>query len=190
MDILWHAMLPKFARKHGLDKASVFLAHADFLDMKTLNPFSHVYMFDKGFPPQLMEHIAQVFHSSEASRYIMCFKKPKHMLSYGFDVELVGKMTTKMCGSGEGNTCFFYKKSILASSASEEEHKQLSWEVPAPPAAASVAAPVAPSERYGNEGLELAQGASVEAYRDWLHDQVGTSRATRNTRSSRRRSRK
>ena len=109
MDILWHGLEAKTAAETGLDAlpGSVFFAHADFLEVDSLDAFSHVYMFDKGFPPVLMEHIAEVFNSSAQSRYLVCFKKPSIIVrDYGFRVEEVGRVRTSMSGSGEGNTCF------------------------------------------------------------------------------------
>ena len=78
MDILWHGFEESTAAATGLDSLNgpVFLAHADFLNIDSLDAFSHVYMFDKGFPPVLMEHIAEVFNTSRGSQYLICYKKP------------------------------------------------------------------------------------------------------------------
>ena len=40
--------LKDFVPEYNL--SNVFFAHGNVFDMNTLNPFSHVYMFDKGFP--------------------------------------------------------------------------------------------------------------------------------------------
>ena len=36
-------------------------AHLDVDRANTLNPFTHIYSFDVGFPPELLEHIAEKF---------------------------------------------------------------------------------------------------------------------------------
>lgn len=202
MDILWHGFEENEAAATGLDSLNgpIFLAHADFLNMKSLEAFTHVYMFDKGFPPILMEHISTVFNSSTKSEYLICYKKPRHIIEeYSFHVEEIGRIVTKMSGSGEGNTCFVYRK-IIASSEEERRIKQaknerkdskdgsnlpFDWSIPLPPDDPSVAPPVCHAKNYGQEGLNVAMSGSLAAYREWLSDQVGASRAKRRLRSRR-----
>lgn len=92
----------------------VFFAHADVCNMQTLLPFTHIYMFDKGFAPRPRRHIAKLFKKSRSAQYIVCFMKPAQMVDHGFECELVEKISTKMCGSGEGNTAWVYKKENLS----------------------------------------------------------------------------
>ena len=212
MDILWHGLNEDSAAATGLDSLNgpVFLAHADFLNMNSLEAFSHVYMFDKGFPPVLMEHIANVFNSSRCSEYLICYKKSRIIIDkYLFNVEEVGRVRTSMSGSGEGNTCFIYRKlemtprdeddrtEIKTSKKSKnkktppEGHAQktttttFDWTVPPPPEDPAVAAPVCHGKSYGQEGLILARSGSMEEYRAWLFDQIGASRAKRRLRTRR-----
>ena len=191
-DILWHGLEETTAQETGLNALNgpVFLAHADFLDVTTLNDFSHVYMFDKGFPPVLMEHIAHVFNTSSNSKYLMCYKNPKKIVdNYEFNVEEIGRVRTSMSGSGEGNTCFFYRK--LESKKEEKSRIQkasgaFSFTVPLPPTDSSVAPPVDHSEEYGQDGMKYARMAcngSLEEYREWLKKQIGVERSTRRLRS-------
>jgi hypothetical protein len=210
MDILWHGLEESTAAATGLDSLNgpVFLAHADFLNMDSLEAFSHVYMFDKGFPPVLMEHIAVVFNSSRKSDYLICYKKPRIIVDkYAFDVEEVGRVRTSMSGSGEGNTCFVYRKLATASrdednfknkknkknkkktpskqQAQEATDFVIEWTVPPPPEDPAVAAPVCHGKSYGQEGMTLAVSGSMEKYRAWVFDQIGASRAKRRLRTRR-----
>ena len=206
-DILWHGLEDKTAAETGLATLNgpLFLAHADFMEVDTLNAFSHVYMFDKGFPPILMEHIAEVFNRSANSRYLMCFKKPRIIVDkYEFQVEEIGRVRTSMSGSGEGNTCFFYRKlntttaaAATATSTEKNSSKKKSskkketkdktatfaWNVPATPTDPSVAPPVTHSTEYGQRGLSIAANGSREEYRSWLKKQIGTERSSRRLRS-------
>lgn len=196
-DILWHGMEEQVAQETGLDSLNgpIFLAHADFLEVNTLNDFSHVYMFDKGFPPVLMEHIANVFNKSSNSKYLMCFKKPRIIVDkYEFQVEEIGRVKTSMSGSGEGNTCFFYRRLPSSSKKNSKNKKKNSkkekenavpftWNVPTPPTDSSVAPPVSHSSEYGQIGMAVASTGTCEEYRTWLKKQVGVERSVRRLRS-------
>lgn len=189
-DILWHGFEKNTAKETGLDSLNgpIFLAHADFLEINSLNDFSHVYMFDKGFPPVLMDHIAHVFNSSPNSQYLMCFKKPRVIIEhYEFQVKEIGRVRTSMSGSGESNTCYFYQKlnDVIKkkNKKTKKKKKGFVWNVPATPTDPSVAAPVEHTEEYGQVGFNVAINGTVEEYREWLKKQVGTERSSRRLRS-------
>ena len=204
-DILWHGFEKNTAKETGLDSlhGPIFLAHADFLEINSLNDFSHVYMFDKGFPPALMDHIAHVFNSSPNSQYLMCFKKPRVIIEhYEFQVKEIGRVRTSMSGSGESNTCYFYQKLINKKKNKKKnknknknkkgegegetaatETNDFVWNVPAAPTDPSVAAPVEHTDEYGQVGLNVAINGTLEEYREWLKKQVGTERSSRRLRS-------
>ncbi|CAK9028735.1 H3 lysine-79 specific, partial [Durusdinium trenchii] len=88
----------------------VFLAHANVTDMHSFDPITHVYSFNRGFPPEAMRAVAQAFHKSETADYFICFDKEKTILDYGFEVELVDFVQTKMAGSGEQHRCYIYRR--------------------------------------------------------------------------------
>jgi len=106
--------LRKYARK-------TFFAHADVTALQTFDPISHVYSFNRGFPPEVMRNIAKTFNSSTHSKYFICFDREKKLKEgYGFDVELVDFVSVKMAGSGEGHRVFIYKR---ATSKGKQERK-------------------------------------------------------------------
>ncbi len=39
-----------------------FFSYGDVTDAKIFDPFTHVYMYDIGFPPTLMKKISHIFH--------------------------------------------------------------------------------------------------------------------------------
>ena len=43
--------------------SSVYFLHMDIDQATTLNPFTHIYMYDLGFPPDLQESIANKFNT-------------------------------------------------------------------------------------------------------------------------------
>lgn len=94
------------AAKCHFDCSDITAAH-------TLDPFTHIYMFDVGFPPALMIHIATAFNASTTPGHLVCFKNEHLILGYGFDVELVTKFPTSMHGSSEGHHCYVYKRTTL-----------------------------------------------------------------------------
>eukprot|EP00814_Leptocylindrus_danicus_P017398 CAMPEP_0116034956 /NCGR_PEP_ID=MMETSP0321-20121206/20007_1 /TAXON_ID=163516 /ORGANISM="Leptocylindrus danicus var. danicus, Strain B650" /LENGTH=362 /DNA_ID=CAMNT_0003511549 /DNA_START=18 /DNA_END=1106 /DNA_ORIENTATION=- len=87
-----------------------FLKHGNILEAKSMDPFTHVFMFDIGFPPTLFKKLAQMFNRSK-SPYLICFHGPKLMIDrYGFKVELLVQTPTNMHGSSEVHTGYVYKR--------------------------------------------------------------------------------
>lgn len=98
---------------------TVFTA-GDITHARTLNPFSHIYSFDVGFPPNVMDELALIFNRSTA-RYFASFHSPRKVIDmYGFDVENIGRIATSMAGSSEGHTCYFYRRSESPESVKNE----------------------------------------------------------------------
>lgn len=81
---------------------SVYFQHGDITQAATLDPFTHVYMFDVGFPPPLLMQIAQRFNQSRSAKYLISFQTPRRVIDdYGFQVEHVEKIANSMHGSSE-----------------------------------------------------------------------------------------
>jgi len=88
---------------------NVYFLHHDATDMVSLNPFSHVYMFDVGFPPDALVSLANSFNKSTTTQVLVSFQKPKKIIEvYGFAVRCIGNIKTTMCGSSEGHTAYIY----------------------------------------------------------------------------------
>jgi hypothetical protein len=91
-------------------KSVVYFAHQDATTINDFEPFTHVYMFDVGFPADVMISIANSFNRSKSVRALVSFKRPKKVISeYGFAVELIDQVSTKMDGSSEGHTAYIYR---------------------------------------------------------------------------------
>jgi len=87
-----------------------FFSHANIMDARSFDPFTHVYMFSIGFPPALWEKLADIFNNS-TSPYLICYHNPKHIIEkYAFDVELLTQAPTSMHGSNEGHTGYLYRR--------------------------------------------------------------------------------
>lgn len=85
-------------------------AMGDIRKARTFDPFTHVYMFSVGFPPELWCVLKEVWNRS-ASPYLICYHGPKDIIhSYEFDVELVIQTSTSMHGSKEGHTGYVYRR--------------------------------------------------------------------------------
>ena len=86
------------------------LEHGDIRQAKYFDPFTHVYMFDIGFPPRLFHILADMFNNS-SSQYLICYHGPRLMIdTYEFDVELITKTSTSMHGSSEVHSGYIYKR--------------------------------------------------------------------------------
>jgi len=89
-----------------------FFSYGDISMATTFNPFTHVYMFDIGFPPGLMIHLSTVFNRS-CSSYLICYHPPVIMINrYKFDIVLLCQKNTTMHGSGENHTGYIYERAI------------------------------------------------------------------------------
>mmetsp|Transcript_16823 Transcript_16823/g.32816 ORF Transcript_16823/g.32816 Transcript_16823/m.32816 type:complete len:633 (+) Transcript_16823:352-2250(+) len=107
-----------------------FFAHANVTDMADFEPITHVYSFNRGFPPEAMKAVAQAFHASSSSLYFICFDKPKILEEYGFELDLVDFVPTKMAGSGEQHRCYIYRRTDMpeafsSSSAGQQEESKV-----------------------------------------------------------------
>jgi len=111
----------KSAKKNKDIGHKCFLACANINEAKTLDPFTHVYMFDIGFPPWQQERIAKMFNKSK-SPYFICYHPPRLIIDkYGYNVEFITKMPTSMHGSSEGHTCYVYSRVGYKPSAADNE---------------------------------------------------------------------
>eukprot|EP00937_MAST-01D_sp_MAST-1D-sp2_P004883 g4883.t1 len=113
--VRWYLSLVNLRRAIGTflpaDAPRVAFLHADITAARRLDPFTHVYMFDTGFPPAVSRTIAAAFNRSTATRYMACFHNPRLVLGdWGLEAELVDKIQTSMAGSSEGHTAFIYRK--------------------------------------------------------------------------------
>lgn len=112
--VLKEAKLQSECEQH-LAKESIlgyncFFAHGDITDASTFDPFTHVYMFDIGFPPTLFEQLSEIFNRS-CSPYLICYHAPRLIVDrYKFQVELLCQQNTSMHGSSENHTGYIYRR--------------------------------------------------------------------------------
>jgi hypothetical protein len=67
--------------------------------MSPQDPFTHIYMYDLGFPPPLQQKIAEYFNASTHAQYLVSYRPPRRVMhEYGYDVEPIGKLSTSMTG--------------------------------------------------------------------------------------------
>jgi hypothetical protein len=100
--------------------------HKNILEASTFDPFTHVYMFSIGFPPELWLKLAEMWNNSDKStcQYLVCYHGPKDIIcSYQFDVDLITQLSTSMHGSKEGHMAYIYKRNTV-----NDEEKKESYE--------------------------------------------------------------
>lgn len=92
---------------HGL--GSIFFVHCDILEALTLDPFTHVYSFDVGFPPDTQRQIAKMFNASTSVAWLVSFQAPAKIVhQYGYLVEFLDQLTTKMYGKHITSSVFTF----------------------------------------------------------------------------------
>lgn len=71
----------------------------DIDNATSLDPFTHIYMYDLGFPPSLQQSIARKFNNSVHARYLVSYRPPRRVIEeYGYSVECIDRHDTKMFG--------------------------------------------------------------------------------------------
>eukprot|EP01138_Halocafeteria_seosinensis_P009618 gb/GECG01009828.1/.p1 GENE.gb/GECG01009828.1/~~gb/GECG01009828.1/.p1 ORF type:complete len:351 (+),score=41.26 gb/GECG01009828.1/:1-1053(+) len=89
---------------------NVAFLNADILNLSSLQPMTHIFLFDVGMPSKVLYHLGELFNKSDSARFLICFKKPALVEEYGFHVRLVDKISVAMTCSAEVHTCFVYYK--------------------------------------------------------------------------------
>lgn len=164
----------------------VFLAHANIMDMETLDPVTHVYSFNRGMPLKVMKSMANAFNKSKSANYFICFDPLKKLELYGFKLRLLDKsLSAKMHGSREGHLCYIYEK-IKKQQESMSEVSVLrsfrrSWGKLTYPSNARYSPCVKHSSKY-HEGL-FAMVKGPKAYKTWVWNEIGLDRCTRRLRT-------
>lgn len=103
-------------------KSVVYFAHEDATNLGSFEPFTHVYMFDVGFPPSVLVSLANAFNTSKTVKGLVSFQRPDKVIAvYGFAVELITQITTRMNGSTETHTAYIYG----AKSSKQQPRRQL-----------------------------------------------------------------
>lgn len=94
-------------------QGNTMFMHNNILEAKTFDPFTHVYMFSIGFPPELWEGLSTMWNKSDAGacQYLICYSPPKKIIeTYEFDVELLIQIPTSMHGSKESHMGYIYRR--------------------------------------------------------------------------------
>jgi hypothetical protein len=130
-ELRWHLSLHNLKSVMKLDinknkpHRTIFTA-GDITAAKSFDPFSHVYSFDVGFPPDVMDHMARMFNRSSA-QWLASFHAPRKVIDmYRFNVEHIGRVATSMAGSNEGHTCYFYRRKASPSAIENAKRRQTS----------------------------------------------------------------
>lgn len=105
------AVLGSAAKDKDGKNVRCMMAHADITEARTFDPFTHVYMFDIGFPPELLYTLASMFNTSRTSEFLICYHSPRLMIDeYGFEIKLLAQKQTSMFGSSESHMCYLYRR--------------------------------------------------------------------------------
>jgi hypothetical protein len=103
----------KTSANNSLVQGNTMFLHSNILEAKTFDPFTHVYMFSIGFPPNLWIELSKKWNRSDkgSCQYLICYNGPKNIIDcYEFDVELIAQLSTSMHGSKEGHMGYIYRR--------------------------------------------------------------------------------
>lgn len=147
-------------------KPNVAFTKRDICSVKCLDPFTHIYMYDIAFTPQVLESISKAFNSSTTPMYLVSYHKPRTIIwEYGFLVNLVSYVpNTSMMGSGQKRTAWIYKRTVGVPPTSEGEGK---------------------IDHHIAKTMSVLRRSSHSSYKVWLKRKLDQSMyAARNPRSS------
>jgi len=104
---------------NSLLQGNTMFLHNNILEAKTFDPFTHVYMFSIGFPPDLWIELSNMWNRSDSGscQYLICYSGPRNIIDcYEFDVELLLQIPTSMHGSKENHMGYIYSRTTKKSS--------------------------------------------------------------------------
>ena len=108
LDNLYHVI--KAAKVDQTIGTNCILELGDILNACTLDPFTHVYQFDIGFPKKLFRSLAKKFNCSQCL-YLISFQPCRFIINaFKYHVKLITKKSTIMHGSNEHHTVYIYKR--------------------------------------------------------------------------------
>jgi SAM-dependent methyltransferase len=147
-------------------KSVVYFANKDATEMENFEPFTHVYMFDVGFPPSVLVSLANAFNLSKTVRALVSFQRPDKVISvYGFAVDLITQIQTRMSGSTELHTAYIYSaKQDHGIKARPQRQLQLDTNFLVSKAGKKVPTKVQPNKKGFNVLAELQS----EEYNSWV----------------------
>ena len=88
---------------------NTFFVNADIDSAISFNPFTHIYMFDVGFPCQLHVNMAIKFNCSFYATYLISYKPPRFIINdIGFQVMFMNQFPTRMHGMYYIDTYSYY----------------------------------------------------------------------------------
>ena len=86
-------------KENNIFNGNTFFVHGDINDAISLDPFTHIYMFDVGFPSELHHSIAEKFNRSLYVMYLVSYKSQAFIINdFRFQVILIHQMPTSMHG--------------------------------------------------------------------------------------------
>jgi len=121
---------------HVLLQGNTIFLHNNILEAKTFDPFTHVYMFSIGFPPDLWIALSKMWNASDARscQYLICYAGPKDIIDcYEFNVELISQVSTSMHGSKENHMGYIYRRTGVKEKSPKEKKSTLDRNVPCDP---------------------------------------------------------
>lgn len=160
------------------------LLHADGLRLPTLEPCTHVYTFNPGWPVSDVQRLCDLVVASTSVVVLACFQHlfrgvradRQQRAPFNGAFRLVTQIAVTMSGSGQRHTCYVYRRVSSSSSSSSSRWTDAlvrAWS----------SADLIPTEDPTPvpHGTSYAEGLrrwlqSAEAYAAWVADQIDVDR--------------
>ena len=108
-------------RSHLPTTPTIHYAHTSVASLSTLNPCTHVYMFDIGFTPEIYAHIANLISSSPTVQHFVCYH-PRRLLATGLSATPIARTPARMSVSEEQHTAYVYRCEPSPTALYEADH--------------------------------------------------------------------
>ncbi|KAJ1460364.1 hypothetical protein M885DRAFT_612421 [Pelagophyceae sp. CCMP2097] len=111
--VRWELSMHNLVQVNEKIKSRCYFAHGNITAAKTFDPFTHVYMFDVGFPPPLLGQLATMFNQSATAKCLITYQAPRIIIDeHGFEVTFLERISTSMHGSSERHSCYVYTRGV------------------------------------------------------------------------------
>ena len=108
LSIRWHKDMIGSLKNEELNGGFCFV-HLDGLELQTLNPFKHIFMFDCGYSKQFCLRLATLLKACKTLETFASWRTVFFWREKGLDLKSVGQFTTSLLGSKENKTGYIYR---------------------------------------------------------------------------------
>lgn len=114
-EIRWQLAMHNLSASADYGIQGINFIWKDVLSLKNFLPFTIIYCYGFGMPPNVLSHMATLFMASIYAQYFVTTFSESKVLAAGFVVILIYSIDSSMTVSGEIHKMYFYKKVSMPS---------------------------------------------------------------------------